>query len=202
MSLAQQICHNTMSHDHDILSETLDELNILIDDLKKIVSDYNKLPLFDMRSITLNRYWTEEGDIPHIFGSIKEQYASTIMKYYPIQKKRTIRHRKILYTYSGRMLFFLNDNSDRCIILDEERFYDLSFSVSGDIIHAKNLYLYELNKEICEAGDFAHDSYDCIYTPYKLKISTTIDKLVREENYCIIYTNMAIFLIDNEKIKF
>ncbi len=192
MSLDSEVCHDVMTHDYDMLSETLYELNILIDDVTKIVSEYYKLPLFDMRSAILERYFNEEKMF--IFGNIKEEYVNTIVEYY---NKKYLRFGVIFrYTIYKCILFFLDDNSNRCIITHMREPFGALFIVSDDRINAEFVYIAKLN-----TGKIWETSGDNIYSRSET-FSAKINKLVREENYSIIYTDMAIFLIDNNKINF
>ncbi len=202
MSSIPVVCYDTMSHDFDMLSEILNGIGILIDDVSKIVSEYSKLPLFDMRSITLNKYLSEEGETPLIFGSIKPKYASTIVKYYIDHRSQYLRCWGYIHGYTRIKLYFLNDNSDRCITMGDD--YSELFNISDDRISSKNIYIYKLDiGRICKPDGVLCRVGQTIYNRREsYKFSAKINKLVREENHCVIYTDIAIFMIDNDKIRF
>ncbi len=180
-----------ISHNFDMVSENMGGL---------------KIPLFDMRSVTLNRYWREEVETPIIFGTIKEEYVPAIVKHYDHLNDMSP-DAKLLYPnhrYNRTIIFLLNDNSYRCIRFDEHKITTSSFNVSGDTISAEYFYIYKLNPEkMCKTDAISYDWDTSIYKRHEMEdFSFKINKLVREENYCIIYTDIAIFMIENDKIKF
>ncbi len=141
---------------------------------------------------------------------VKQEYVTAIVKYYNDEIEH-IRAGLIwrFLTYGKITLFSLNDNSDRCIVSIGKGISDL-FKVFDDRIHAGFWYVCKLDKEIIcgtSDGEIYYNGGNIYSKIDKFsakidKFSAKIDKLVREENHSIIYTDMAIFLIDNDEILF
>ncbi len=112
------------------------------------------------------------------------------------------------------ILYFLSDGTYRYISFNEYSYRFLLFHIFNGFLHlgltVKQIKSETIAKEIHNREVEINDDYnECMKKKYsnifvkdvdEQKLSTKINKIIHMDYYCEIYTDIAIFIIDSEKM--
>ncbi len=151
---------------------------IQISDVAKLVGEYIFPPIFDIRHDIVKSY----KNTCRIFGYLSDNQVEKIKEIYTYRRR---------YGIETGIYYFLNENTTRYINLH-------CFNNNSKlIIHdnqftSENIYFYKLKSD--EYSDLLRDPN------YEVPLSLNVDYIKKNDDYSVIYTNEAIFLIDSNRI--
>ncbi len=178
---------------HEYYSNNLEKTRImLVSELSNTSHENNKLQLIDMRrSIICDKRWTKFDKTCYTFGNFSNEQKDRLERYCGYDK-----FSRTCFMYDGDYtprLFFLLHDAYRYIAFNCQEFDNISLVISGDMLIGKGLYIYKLNSDTYyNDNQGLHD-----YFYQKEELSTKINKIFTGKRSRVIYTDIAMFMIDN-----